>query len=91
MRACSAPLAISCVNSPYRARRASGLVSRNHFTNQKPFKVMSRKIKTGYGAESLPKAFAKTAMIAKPFSQQQLIAAVALLGQAPAAVHRLRR
>jgi len=46
---------------------------------------------TGYGAESLRKAFAKMAMIAKPFSQQQLVAAVALLGQAPAAVHRLRR
>jgi signal transduction histidine kinase/DNA-binding response OmpR family regulator len=46
---------------------------------------------TGYGSESLPKAFAKTAMIIKPFSQEQLIAAVASLGEAPATVHRLRR
>jgi signal transduction histidine kinase/DNA-binding response OmpR family regulator len=46
---------------------------------------------TGYGLESLPKAFAKTAMISKPFSQEQLVAAVALLGETPAAVYRLRR
>jgi PAS domain S-box-containing protein len=46
---------------------------------------------TGYGLESLPKAFAKTAMISKPFSQKQLVAAVAVLGEAPASVHRLRR
>jgi CheY-like chemotaxis protein len=46
---------------------------------------------TGYGADSLPKAFAKTAMLSKPFDEKQLIAAVAFLGQAPAAVHRLRR
>ena len=34
---------------------------------------------TGYGPESLPQAFAKTAMIAKPFSHQQLVEAAALL------------
>jgi signal transduction histidine kinase/DNA-binding response OmpR family regulator len=46
---------------------------------------------TGYGPASLPKAFAKTAMLSKPFSQEQLIAAGALLVEPPAAVHRLRR
>jgi len=46
---------------------------------------------TGYGPESLPKAFAKTAMLAKPFSQTDLAAAVALLVEAPATVHRLRK
>jgi hypothetical protein len=34
---------------------------------------------TGYGPESLPKAFVKTAMLSKPFTREQLIAAVALL------------
>jgi two-component sensor histidine kinase/CheY-like chemotaxis protein len=46
---------------------------------------------TGYGSGSLPKAFAKTAMLSKPFSQEQLVAAVALLVEAPVAVHRLRK
>jgi signal transduction histidine kinase/DNA-binding response OmpR family regulator len=46
---------------------------------------------TGYGPESLPKAFAKTAMLAKPFSQADLAAAVASLVEAPATVHRLRK
>jgi PAS domain S-box-containing protein len=45
---------------------------------------------TGYGPESLPQAFAKTAMIAKPFSHQQLVEAAALLVEQPADVHRLR-
>ena len=46
---------------------------------------------TGYGPGSLPKAFAKTAMLSKPFSQEQLVAAVASLVEAPASVLRLRR
>jgi signal transduction histidine kinase len=46
---------------------------------------------TGYGPESLPKAFAKTAMLSKPFSEDQLIAAVTRLVHAPAAVYRLRQ
>jgi CheY-like chemotaxis protein len=46
---------------------------------------------TGYGPESLPQAFAKTAMLPKPFGQQQLIAAVSSLVHAPATVHRLRK
>jgi len=46
---------------------------------------------TGYGRESLPQAFAKTAVLSKPFRQEQLIAAVRLLMEAPATVHRLRK
>ena len=46
---------------------------------------------TGYGPGSLPKAFAKTAMLSKPFRQEQLVAAVASLVEAPATVRRLRR
>jgi signal transduction histidine kinase/CheY-like chemotaxis protein len=46
---------------------------------------------TGYGPDSLPKAFAKTATLSKPFSQAELTAAAALLVEAPAAVHRLRK
>ena len=46
---------------------------------------------TGYGPGSLPKAFAKTAMLAKPFSQEQLIAAVASLVAVPATIHRLAK
>jgi CheY-like chemotaxis protein len=46
---------------------------------------------TGYGSESLPKAFARTAVVAKPFSEEQLIAAVASLGNAAATVRRLRK
>ena len=46
---------------------------------------------TGYGRENLPRAFAKTAVLSKPFSQEQLIAAATLLVEAPATVHRLRK
>ena len=46
---------------------------------------------TGYGPDSLPKAFAGTAMLPKPFAQEQLIAAVVALVQPPAGVHRLRK
>ena len=46
---------------------------------------------TGYGPGSLPKAFAKTAMLSKPFSQEQLVAAVTSLVEVPASVLRLRR
>jgi signal transduction histidine kinase/DNA-binding response OmpR family regulator/anti-sigma regulatory factor (Ser/Thr protein kinase) len=46
---------------------------------------------TGYGPGSLPTAFAKTAMLSKPFSQEQLVAAVGLLVKTPKAVHRLRK
>jgi signal transduction histidine kinase len=45
---------------------------------------------TGYGPGSLPKPFAKTAMLAKPFSHEQLLTAAATLVTAPAGVHRLR-
>jgi CheY-like chemotaxis protein len=45
---------------------------------------------TGYGPESLPKAFAKTAMLAKPFSHRQLVETAALLLKAPATIRRLR-
>jgi len=40
---------------------------------------------TGYGPESLPKAFGGSAMLSKPFGPDQLIAAVALLVKAPRA------
>jgi CheY-like chemotaxis protein len=43
---------------------------------------------TGYGPESLPKAFAKAAMLSKPFGQEQLIAAVALVVGASARAGR---
>jgi CheY-like chemotaxis protein len=46
---------------------------------------------TGYGRESLPQAFAKTAVLSKPFSQERLIAAVTSLGEAPATLRRLRK
>jgi two-component sensor histidine kinase/CheY-like chemotaxis protein len=46
---------------------------------------------TGYGAGSLPKAFAKTTILSKPFSYDQLITAVTPLVKAPATVHRLRK
>ena len=46
---------------------------------------------TGYGPGSLPKAFARTAMLSKPFSHEQLIVAVTSLVKAPAAVLRLRK
>ena len=46
---------------------------------------------TGYGREGLPKAFARTGIVSKPFSQEQLIDAVTLLLDAPAARQALRR
>ena len=46
---------------------------------------------TGYGPESLPKAFAKTSILTKPFSQEELVAAVALLVNSAATIHRLRK
>ena len=46
---------------------------------------------TGYGPGSLPKAFAKTAMLSKPFSHEQLLTAAATLVTVPAGVHRLRQ
>jgi PAS domain S-box-containing protein len=46
---------------------------------------------TGYGPEGLPQAFAKTAMITKPFSHQQLVEAAALLVEQPADARRLRQ
>jgi hypothetical protein len=46
---------------------------------------------TGYGPESLPKAFAKTSLISKPFNQGELVAAVASLVKTRAIVHRLRK
>jgi len=45
---------------------------------------------TGYGRESLPRAFGKTAILAKPFSQQELLEAAGLLIEKPGAVVRLR-
>lgn len=45
---------------------------------------------TGDGRESLPKEFGSSAMLSKPFAQGQLLAAVALLVDARASVHRLR-
>jgi len=45
---------------------------------------------TGYGPESLPRAFAKTAMIVKPFGRAQLIEAAAMLVEPPVDVLRLR-
>jgi DNA-binding response OmpR family regulator len=39
---------------------------------------------TGYGPEGLPKEFRRSAMLSKPFGQDQLVAAVALLVRAPA-------
>ena len=41
--------------------------------------------------DSLPKAFARTAVLSKPFGQESLIAAVAALVERPAGVHRLRK
>ena len=45
---------------------------------------------TGYGPESLPKAFASTAMLAKPFSQDQLRKAAMQLFDRPGSLRRLR-
>ncbi|HEY1735780.1 MAG TPA: response regulator, partial [Methylovirgula sp.] len=46
---------------------------------------------TGYGPDSLPRAFAKTAILAKPFGHEQLVTAVGALLKAPAGVRRLRK
>jgi PAS domain S-box-containing protein len=45
---------------------------------------------TGYGRESLPPAFAGSAALSKPFSQQQLFDAAAKLVQTPADVYKLK-
>jgi two-component sensor histidine kinase len=43
---------------------------------------------TGYGPEGLPKGFGGNGILSKPFGQEQLLAAVALLVQAPVAARR---
>jgi signal transduction histidine kinase/DNA-binding response OmpR family regulator len=43
---------------------------------------------TGYGPEGLPKGFGGNGILSKPFGQEQLVAAVALLVQAPVAARR---
>jgi PAS domain S-box-containing protein len=43
---------------------------------------------TGYGPESLPKGFGGSALLSKPFGQDQLVTAVALLVQAQTAARR---
>ena len=43
---------------------------------------------TGYGPESLPKGFMESGILSKPFGQEQLVAAAALLLQAPVTVRR---
>jgi CheY-like chemotaxis protein len=45
---------------------------------------------TGYGPESLPRAFSHAAILSKPFSQQQLIDAAARLVERRGDVVRLR-
>jgi CheY-like chemotaxis protein len=45
---------------------------------------------TGYGPESLPRAFSRAAILSKPFSQQQLIDAAARLVERRGDVVRLR-
>jgi two-component sensor histidine kinase/CheY-like chemotaxis protein len=45
---------------------------------------------TGYGRKSLPEAFGKAPMLAKPFSRAQLLEAARLLVEKPGAVVRLR-
>jgi CheY-like chemotaxis protein len=45
---------------------------------------------TGYGRESLPRAFGKAAMLSKPFSQQQLLEAARRLVEKPGSVVQLR-
>ena len=46
---------------------------------------------TGYGAESLPQAFAKAPILSKPFSHDQLIAAAASIAEQPDNIIRLRK
>ena len=43
---------------------------------------------TGYGADSLPQAFAKAPILSKPFSHEQLVAAAVALGKPSAQVVR---
>jgi two-component sensor histidine kinase len=45
---------------------------------------------TGYGQESLPRSFSTAPMLAKPFSREQLLGALAPLIEPPAATLRLR-
>ncbi len=45
---------------------------------------------TGYGHESLPRAFASTAILSKPFSREQLLEAAVQLVARPAGTVRLR-
>jgi PAS domain S-box-containing protein len=46
---------------------------------------------TGYGHESLPRAFGNTAILSKPFSREQLLEAATQLVGPPAGAVRLRR
>ena len=46
---------------------------------------------TGYGRESLPKAFANASMITKPFSWQQLVEGAATIVEQPVVVSRLKK
>ena len=43
---------------------------------------------TGYGPEGLPKGFGGSGILSKPFGQEQLVAAVSLLVQAPVVARR---
>ena len=45
---------------------------------------------TGYGHESLPRAFGNTAILSKPFSREQLLEAATQLVGPPAGAVRLR-
>ena len=45
---------------------------------------------TGYDAQSLPRAYAKTAILAKPFSPEQLLEAAIQLVEPPEGVVRLK-
>jgi CheY-like chemotaxis protein len=46
---------------------------------------------TGYGSASLPRAFGKVALVAKPFSQQQLVEAAAQLVDQRGDIVRLKK
>src|SRR5262249_12681676 len=46
---------------------------------------------TGYGSENLPRAFGKVALVAKPFSQQQLVEAAAQLVDQRGDIVRLKK
>jgi len=45
---------------------------------------------TGYDAQSLPRAYAKTTILAKPFSPEQLLEAAIQLVEPPQGVVRLK-